>query len=101
MTRTTTTMPLSDAMEKLARKRAGMRMGWLIHATVFIAVNLLLATLSYLSGRYWAVFPFLGWGLGLAIHGMVVLLALPGSGLYQRMLARERERLQNPRRTWA
>jgi uncharacterized membrane protein len=101
MTRASTALPLSDAMEKLARKRAGMRLGWLIHAMVFIAVNLLLATLSYLSGRHWAIFPFLGWGLGLAIHGMVVWLALPGSGLYQRMLARERERLQNPHSTWA
>jgi len=84
----------SDAIERLARRRAGMRMGWLVHALVFIAVNLVLAAMSYASGRHWAIFPFLGWGLGLAIHGMVVWLAMPGSGLYQRMLARERDQLR-------
>jgi len=80
-------------LEALARRRAGMRMGWMIHATVFVAVNLLLGLLSLLSGRYWAVFPFFGWGIGLAIHGAVVLLALPGGGLMERMVKRERERL--------
>ena len=86
--------PLADpALERLARRRAGMRMGWAIHATVFVAVNLLLATLSLLSGRYWAVFPFVGWGLGLAIHGAVVLLAMPGGSLMERLLQQERRRL--------
>ena len=82
-----------ERLERLARRRAGMRLGWFIHATVFVAVNLLLAALSLGSGRSWAVFPFLGWGVGLAIHGAVVLLALPGGSLMERMVQRERERL--------
>jgi uncharacterized integral membrane protein len=87
-------VPLQDqAMEKLARRRAAMRMGWIIHASVFAAVNILLATLSYLSGRNWAIFPFLGWGLGLAIHGVVVLMAMPGNNLMESLVRRERERL--------
>lgn len=84
---------LPDALERLARKRAGMRMGWLIHASVFLAVNLLLAAISVSSGKHWAVFPFLGWGLGLAIHGAVVFLAAGGFGLQQRLVERERSRL--------
>ena len=88
-------IPLQDqAMEKLARRRAAMRMGWIIHASVFAAVNILLATLSYLSGRNWAIFPFLGWGLGLAIHGLVTFLSLNGDGLQARMVADEVERLK-------
>lgn len=82
-----------DALERLARKRAGMRMGWLIHASVFLAVNLLLAAISASSDKHWAVFPFLGWGLGLAIHGAVVFLAAGGFGLQQRLVERERSRL--------
>ena len=35
-----------DELEQLARKRAGARMGWYVHATVYIAVNAVLATLS-------------------------------------------------------
>lgn len=89
-----------DAMERLARKRAGMRLGWLIHAFVFICVNLMLAGISYASGRHWAHYPFLGWGLGLAIHGAVVWLSMTGTGLYQHLLERERDQLQNSR-PWA
>ena len=84
---------LPAPFERLARRRTAMRLGWIIHALVFVAVNLLLASISIASGRHWAVFPFLGWGLGLAIHGAVVLLALPGSSLVERMVQRERERL--------
>ncbi len=93
MHNTDNTYALSDDLEKLARRRAGMRMGWLIHATVFVAVNLLLAVLSASSGRSWAIYPFFGWGLGLAIHGAVVFLGAGGFGLKQKMVQRERERL--------
>jgi hypothetical protein len=94
-----TTAPLQDQqLERLARKRAGMRMGWLIHAAAFITVNALLATLSFMSGRHWAIFPFLGWGIGLAIHGGTVFFFT--SGLYQRMVQRERERLTLQRDAW-
>jgi hypothetical protein len=42
----------------------------------------------------------LGWGLGLAIHGAVVFLTLPGSGLHERLLQQERARLQAQRDPW-
>jgi len=91
----------NDDIERLARKRAGMRLGWLIHATVFILVNMLLVGLSLMSGRTWAIYPFLGWGLGLAIHGTVVLLALPGgSSLMERLVQHERSRLALQRDPW-
>lgn len=93
--------PLQDAqLERLARRRAGMRLGWLIHAGVFLAVNLLLTTLSLLGGRGWAIYPFLGWGLGLAIHGAVVLAAMPGGGLMERLLQQERRRLTAQNDPW-
>ena len=81
-------------LERLARKRAGAKMGWYIHATVFIAVNVMLFMLSAMSGRNWAVFPFFGWGLGLAIHGMAVFFATGGAGLHESLVQRERNRLQ-------
>lgn len=80
-------------LERLARRRAGMRLGWLIHAGAFVAVNALLAMLSLASGRAWAIYPFLGWGLGLAIHGAVVLANLSGGGLMERLVQQERRRL--------
>ena len=93
--------PTTEAeLERLARRRAGAKMGWYIHATVYIAVNLLLAFLSSASDRHWAVFPAFGWGLGLAIHGFVVFIATGGGGLHERLVQRERERLTLQRDAW-
>jgi hypothetical protein len=91
----TATTPLSaPELDRLARRRAGMLLGWLVHATVFVAVNLLLATLSFMNGHTWVVYPFLGWGLGLAIHGAAVLLSrVGGRGVMDRLVQRERELL--------
>ena len=79
-------------LERVARRRAGMKLGWYIHAGVYIAVNLLLASLSAMSGRGWAIYPALGWGLGLAIHGIVVFL-VAGGGVYEQLVERERRQL--------
>ncbi|MDB5896658.1 MAG: hypothetical protein JWP22_1998 [Ramlibacter sp.] len=91
--------PAQASLEKTARRRAGMKLGWYIHASVYVAVNLLLVTIAWSQGRHWAVFPLLGWGLGLAIHGTVVFL-LAGSGLHERLVERERRRLQAQQGPW-
>jgi hypothetical protein len=96
-----TTLPDTDSrLERLARKRAGAKMGWYIHATVYLAVNLLLVVLSASSGRNWAIFPALGWGLGLAIHGLVVFIATGGAGLHERLVQQERQRLSTQHDAW-
>lgn len=87
-------------LEQLARKRAGAKMGWYIHATVFIIVNLLLAGLSAMSERHWAIYPAFGWGIGLAVHGFVVFLVSGGAGLHERLVQQERERLALQRDPW-
>jgi hypothetical protein len=48
--------------------------GFGIHCFVYIAVNalLLVVNLRYSPGYYWFWFPLLGWGLGLAAHGVGV-----------------------------
>ena len=88
------------ALEQLARKRASAKLGWYIHASVYVAVNLLLAALSATSGRHWAVFPAVGWGIGLAMHGAVVFLLTGGAGLHERLVQRERSRLTSQRDPW-
>jgi hypothetical protein len=84
-----------DRIERQARRRAGAKLGWYIHASVYIAVNLLLVFLSAMSGRGWAIFPAFGWGLGLLIHGAVVFLVTGGGGVFDRLLERERRQLRN------
>ena len=87
-------------IDQLAHKRAAARIGWLVHASVYLLANLALALASVVGGRHWAIYPFLGWGLGLLMHGVMVLLARPGTGLYQHLLQRERLRLQPQRDPW-
>lgn len=84
-----------EEIERLARRRAGAKLGWYIHAVVFVVVNLgLLALSEYgMGARRWTIFPVLGWGLGLALHGVSVFVLGSGSGLRERMVRRERERL--------
>ncbi len=85
-------------LERRARRRVGMKMGFYIHALVYVLVNLgLFAINAYTGGERWAIFPMLGWGLGLAIHGIVTFVALQGEGLRDRMLESEMERLRRKR----
>jgi hypothetical protein len=95
----TTTLSLTD-IERLARRRAGAKLGWFIHAAVYACVNALLVTISLASGKPWAVFPLMGWGLGLAIHSALVWLGSPGSALHERLLQNERQRLATQRDPW-
>ena len=97
----TTTFPENDPrIERLARKRAGAKMGWSIHATVYACVNLVLIGLAATGGRNWAMYPALGWGLGLAIHGLVVFIVTGGAGLQERLVQQERKRLATQRDAW-
>ncbi|WP_372659050.1 2TM domain-containing protein [Hydrogenophaga sp.] len=89
--------PLSpEEIDALARKRAGAKLGWYIHASVYVVVNLFIFGLSqYAFGtRPWSVYPLLGWGLGLVLHGVSVFVLGTGGGLRERMVQKERERLQ-------
>jgi hypothetical protein len=87
-------------IERLARKRAGAKLGWYVHASIYVAVNLMLAALSAASGRHWAVFPAFGWGIGLLAHGLAVFVITGGAGLHEKLVQQERRRLQLQRDPW-
>jgi hypothetical protein len=87
-------------IEQLARRHAKVKIGWYFHACIYILVNLLLGGISALGDRHWAVYPALGWGLGLAIHGLAVLLVTHGQPLHERLVERERQRLMTQRDPW-
>lgn len=97
---THTSTLLQANLERQARRRASAKLGWYVHALVYLSVNLMLALLSIMSGKDWAVFPALGWGLGLLIHGVVVFVVTGGAGLHERLVQRERERLSSQRDAW-
>ena len=82
-----------DEIDRLARRRANAKMGWFVHAGVYLMVNLMLAALAVADGRAWAIYPALGWGVGLALHGATVWLLPAGGSLLESMAKREREKL--------
>lgn len=80
---------------RLAKRRVALKTGWLTHFAVFVLVNGALYALSWGRGdAHWMRFPIYGWGLGLAIHGIVTLFSLYGGGVRERMLDDEIERLR-------
>lgn len=72
--------PNEERLRK-AQRKARRKFGFIIHLAVFLLVNLLLLAINLWSGisRAWTVFPFLGWGIGVLIHGAVVF------GLFERV----------------
>ena len=67
--------PTDDEIREMAKARVGFR----IHATVYVLVNVFLVALWWFTGtggglgggdaEFWPIWPILGWGLGLAFHG--------------------------------
>ena len=95
----TTTAPKTQLIEQRARRRVALKKGWFVHALVFVLVNAglwLMWQVADMGGDGWHMhrrgfhaFPLWGWGLGLAIHGIVVLFKLQGEDLTERMVERE------------
>jgi hypothetical protein len=88
-------------LQKQASHRVAMKMGFLIHLTVFVAVNgglWLMGLWSDWTGlgphHGFRFVPIWGWALGLTIHGIVTLVKLQGWDLRQRMMKSEVERLR-------
>lgn len=86
----------SEEIDKLARKRAGAKMGWYTHLGVYLIVNtgLFLASNLGLGTRNYHFGPLLGWGIGLVFHGISVFFIGKGSDLRENMVARERARIE-------
>ena len=68
----------SETAYRQARRRVRRLQGWYVHAVVYACVIGGLWTIHALSGQGprfpWPLPATLGWGLGLAIHGLVVWL---------------------------
>ena len=86
----------------MARMRTNSKIGFYIHASVFVLVMLVLFAINYLSSpnKAWSLYPFLGWGLGVAIHG-VVAIGVFASGFKDRMLQAELSRVKSEQGTHA
>ena len=91
--------PLTDEqITKMAKARVSFK----VHLMVYVAVNLFLVAVWWLTDgmenvdieaggnmSYWPIWTHLGWGLGLAIHGFTVY------GPANNMLAREEAKIRS------
>ena len=83
------------ALRRQARKRVEAKMGFAVHLLVYVCVNAGLYFISFGFGNgRWSHMPLLGWGLGLAIHGVVTLATLQGHSLRERWMAAEMKQLR-------
>lgn len=92
------TMLDDQQIDRLADRRAKRQVGWIFHAAIYLAVNGGLVLAAWLGQRHhvWPIFPALGWGFGLVMHGIAVFR--PGAGtLRARLAERERRKLLHAR----
>jgi len=84
-----------EQIERLAHRRAAAKLGWYIHAGIYVSVNSALFLSSYFGWRTrpWSLGPSIGWGVGLALHFVSVFVLGKGATLRQQMIDRERERI--------
>jgi 2TM domain len=67
--------------EKAARaaKQVEALTGFYIHLVVFVLVMVVLLAVNWLAtpSVWWVQWPFLGWGIGIAAHGLAVFGNMP------------------------
>ena len=74
-----------------AKKRVEAKIGFYVHLSVYIGVNILLIVINLVtSPQYiWFKFPLIGWGVGLLFHALGVFLFSSGSAIKERMIEKE------------
>ena len=63
-----------SAIEKEAREEVEEIQGFYIHLGVYILVNVFLVVLNLITSPeyFWAIWPMLGWGVGLGAHAVTI-----------------------------
>lgn len=80
---------------KSKREQSKARVEFRIHLYVFIIVMAFLALIDLISSpeHIWFIWPLLGWGIGITIHGLTVYYASGRPSLKDRMIEKEMNKL--------
>lgn len=83
-------MARSDEFER-ARARAEAKYGFIVHASIFLAVNLLLLIINLFTspGRLWFIWPMIGWGIAVALHAARAFLIADKTSIMDTLTERE------------
>ena len=63
----------------VAKRRVQARMGFFVHAVMYVVMNAGIIAIWYATGATypWFMWPLLGWGLGVALHAWAVYGSTP------------------------
>lgn len=86
---------MEQDLETIAKRRVQARMGFAIHALIYVAMNSGLALIWYVTGGGypWFVWPVVCWGIGIVAHALALAIG-PDSPGEQRAIEREVRRLR-------
>ena len=86
-------MTQSDAYTK-ARGRAKTKYEFFFHASVYAAVMVLLVLINLVTspGEIWFVWPLIGWGFAVVLHGVRVFLLEDKNVVIEKLTERELRR---------
>lgn len=89
-------MSNQDENYELAKERVEKKMGFMIHAGVYVAVNagLIALNLTRSPDNYWFIWPLAGWGIGVAFHAFKVFGAGASTNWKEKMIEKEQTRLE-------
>ena len=84
-------------LRRLAIRRADMKLAFRSHLFAYVVVNagLVAINLATSPGYFWAIWPMIGWGVGLAAHAVTVYM--DGEGMRDRLIEQELEKLRRNR----
>jgi hypothetical protein len=77
-----------------ARERAKAKYGFFVHAGVYAAVMALLAFVNLMNSpqMIWFVWPLIGWGLAVVLHGVRVFLLAEKNAVIEKLTEHELRR---------
>jgi hypothetical protein len=77
-----------------AKERVEGKIGFLIHLVVYVLVNGLLIVVNLITSpaNLWFIYPMLGWGLGVLVHGLRTYVFTGQMKIPERMIQKEMER---------
>lgn len=79
------------AFREREARQIRQRRAFLVHAAIYVAVNVMLVVIWVLvgGGHPWFLYPLFGWGIGLVAHGASAYLMAPTDDI---VLEREQAR---------
>lgn len=82
-----------------ARRRAEAKYGFFVHAAVFAAVMALLIIINVVTspGALWFIWPLIGWGFAVALHGVGVYFLADKSAFVDALTERELRHSATPK----